>query len=55
MHPQPPDGSGDAPDDVPRVDRSYPSPPDPSPIPPAADDHPEEPDMTATTLARPPL
>ncbi len=68
MHPLPSDGSGDAPDgapddvpdDVPdddasRIDRSYPSPPDPSPIPPAADDPPEEPDMTATTLARPPL
>ena len=57
--PHPPqDGPGEPPEDQPRVDLSYPAPGEPADDPadqPPADEHPEEPDVTATTLTRPPL
>ncbi len=64
--PRPPqEGPGEPPEDPPRIDLSYPpgtvsgqqpddAPPHP-PEDPASDEHPEDPDVTATTLTRPPL
>jgi len=59
--PDPPqDEPGEPPEDLPRIDLSHPSPEQPGQQPgqpggPPADEHPEDPDVTATTLARPPL
>jgi SAV_6107-like HEPN len=58
--PHPPqDEPGEPPEDVPRIDLSHPPPgPTGDGFPadqPHADEHPEDPDVTATTLTRPPL